>query len=148
MTSQPMVILLAEDDEGHANLIQRNLKRAGVANEIAHVRDGQEALDFVGRRGTKGERATELPLVLLLDINMPRVNGIEVLQVMKAQAATASIPVIMLTTADDPKEVERCYRLGCVAYVAKPIPYDDFVETVKRIGNFLGIVRVPSPAAS
>jgi CheY-like chemotaxis protein len=147
MTSEPMVIVLAEDDEGHASLIERNLKRAGVANEIAHVRDGQEALDYIGRRGAYGERAIDLPLVVLLDINMPRVNGIDVLRQMKTDAATAKIPVIMLTTTDDPIEVERCYRLGCSAYVTKPVPYEGFVETVKRIGNFLGIVRVPGSMA-
>jgi CheY-like chemotaxis protein len=147
MTEEPMTIVLAEDDEGHASLIQRNLKRNGVSNQVVHVRDGQEALDYVCRRGPHERRATGLPLVLLLDINMPRLNGVDVLRQLKTDAATAKIPVIILTTTDDPLEIERCYRLGCSAYVTKPVPYEGFAETVKRIGNFLGIVRVPGSMA-
>jgi CheY-like chemotaxis protein len=143
MTREPIVILLAEDDDGHACLIQRNLVRADVANDIVHVRDGQAALDYVCRRGVHEARPTRGPLVLVLDINMPRVDGVEVLRQIKTDAATATIPVIMLTTTDDPMEVDRCYQLGCSAYITKPIQYEGLAETVKRLGNFLGIVQVP-----
>jgi CheY-like chemotaxis protein len=88
-------------------------------------------------------RLTRGPLVLVLDINMPRVDGVEVLRQIKTDAATATIPVIMLTTTDDPQEVDRCYRLGCSAYITKPIQYEGLAETVKRLGSFLGIVQVP-----
>ena len=113
MKVEHLVILLAEDDDGHAQLILRNLKRAGVANEIVRVRDGQEALDFVRSQGAFADRPSNGPLLLLLDINMPRVDGIGVLQALKTDPLTAQMPVIMLTTTDDPREVERCYQLGC-----------------------------------
>jgi CheY-like chemotaxis protein len=140
-----LVILLAEDDDGHAQLIRRNLKRAGVANEIVHVTDGQQALDYLSRRGASAERAGEPPLLLLLDINMPRVNGIEVLKAVKANPATAKLPVIMLTTTDDPREVDKCYQLGCSVYITKPVKYDEFAEALKRLGMFLEIIQVPAP---
>lgn len=143
MPGEPLVILLAEDDEGHALLIKRNLERAGIANEIVHVADGQEALDFVHCAGAYSERVLNGPLLLVLDINMPRVDGVQVLTQIKAAAGTSKIPVIMLTTTDDPREVERCYELGCSVYVTKPVEYDAFVEAVRRLGLFLQVVRVP-----
>ncbi|HXG10726.1 MAG TPA: response regulator [Gemmataceae bacterium] len=143
MVSEPLTILLAEDDEGHASLVQRNLKRAGIANDVVHVKDGQEALDFIRREGPHASRPLNGPLLLLLDIKMPRVDGIEVLRRLKADARTAKIPVIMLTTTDDPREVQRCYELGCSVYVTKPVAYDQFIEAIKRLGLFLSIVKVP-----
>jgi CheY-like chemotaxis protein len=143
MLSEPLVILLAEDDEGHATLVRRNLQRAGLANEIVHVRDGQAALEFVHGTGGYSGRSPGGPLMLVLDIRMPRIDGIEVLRRLKADAATAKIPVVMLTTTDDPREVQRCYELGCSIYVTKPVAYDEFVEAIRRLGLFLAIVRVP-----
>ena len=143
MSNQPIVLLLAEDDQGHASLVKRNLQRAGVINEIFHVTDGQEALDFLRREGTYVGRTPNGPLLLLLDINMPRVDGVEVLRQVKADTSTARTPVIMLTTTDDPREVERCYQLGCSVYITKPVEYEPFVEAVQRLGLFLQIVNVP-----
>jgi CheY-like chemotaxis protein len=140
VSDEPLVIVLAEDDDGHAQLIQRNMKRAGVGNEVVRVRDGQEALDFVQGRGPHPRPAR---LLLLLDINMPRVDGVEVLRRLKQDPATARIPVIMLTTTDDPREVARCYEVGCSVYVTKPVRYEDFVEALTRLGMFLSIVQVP-----
>ena len=144
MSSEPIVILLAEDDDGHASLIQRNLKRAGVSNQVVRVRDGQEALDYLYCRGAYANRLQPVPMLLLLDINMPRVDGVGVLRALKADPAMAQIPAIMLTTTDDPREVERCYQLGCSVYIAKPIKYDDFVEALTRLGMFLEIIKVPA----
>jgi CheY-like chemotaxis protein len=144
MSSNPLVILLAEDDDGHASLIQRNLRRAGVSNAIARVRDGQEALDYLYCRGPYAGRPHEAPLLLLLDINMPRVDGVEVLRTIKADRDLAQVPAIMLTTTDDPREVERCYQLGCSVYIAKPVRYEDFVDALTRLGMFLEIIKVPS----
>jgi CheY-like chemotaxis protein len=143
MASEPLIIVLAEDDEGHANLIQRNLKRAGITNELVHVKDGQEVLDYLRCEGAYQGRVPRGPLLLLLDIRMPRVDGVEVLRQMKARESTSKVPVIMLTTTDDPREIERCYQLGCSVYITKPVNYDDFVEAVKRLGLFLNIVKVP-----
>lgn len=144
MTPVPLRILLAEDDDGHASLIQRNLSRAGITNEVVRVRDGQEALDYLRRAGPHAGRPRDRPLLLLLDIKMPRVDGIEVLRQVRGEPEHANIPVIMLTTTDDPREVQRCYELGCSVYVTKPIAYDEFVEAIRRLGLFLSIVKVPS----
>lgn len=138
-----LLIVLAEDDDGHATLVQRNLARSGIINRVVHVRDGGQALDFVRREGTYADRKLEGSLLLLLDIKMPRVDGIEVLQRLKADARTASIPVIMLTTTDDPREVRHCYEIGCSVYVTKPVRYDDFAEALHRLGLFLSVVKVP-----
>ena len=145
MTHEPLQILLAEDDDGHAILIQRNLKRAGFVNRVVRVRDGQEALDLVRGKGDTTPPGTQF--LLLLDINMPRIDGIEVLRQLKADPRTARTPVIMLTTTDDPREVERCYQLGCSVYITKPVQYEDFVEALKRLGMFLEIVKLPSAPA-
>ena len=139
-----MVILLAEDDPGHASLVRRNLRRAGIVNEIVHVADGRAALDYVFREGAYAGREPHGPLLLVVDINMPVVDGVEVLRRVKAEEATAKLPVIMLTTTDDPREVERCYALGCSVYIVKPVEYEGFVEAVRRLGLFLQVVEVPT----
>jgi CheY-like chemotaxis protein len=143
MRDEALVILLAEDDDGHAQLIQRNLRRAGVSNEIVRTRDGQEALDYLYRKGAFAGRAQKAPLLLLLDINMPRVDGIGVLKTIKADPQLAQVPTIMLTTTDDPREVDRCYQLGCSVYITKPVKYEDFVDAITRLGMFLEIIKVP-----
>jgi len=143
ITPEPLVILLAEDDEGHALLVKRNLLRAGIANEVIHVCDGQAALNYVSRTGEYASRKRSGPLLLVLDINMPKVDGVEVLARIKADEATAKIPVIMLTTTDDPREVDRCYELGCSVYITKPVQYEAFVEAVKRLGLLLQVAQVP-----
>jgi CheY-like chemotaxis protein len=146
MPSQPLVIVLAEDDPGHASLVRKNLKRSGIVNEVVHVPDGRQALDYVRREGDFAGRGPAGPLLLVLDINMPRVDGVEVLRQVKADPATAKVPVIMLTTTDDPREVERCYELGCSVYVTKPVEYEPFVEAIQRLGLFLQVVAVPPEA--
>ena len=138
-------IILVEDDDGHATLVERNLRRAGLANGFMRLKDGQEALDYLFGE-TRDDSA--LSSVLLLDIKMPRVDGIEVLRRLKADPRTAMIPVIMLTTTDDPREVEKCYQLGCNVYVTKPVEYDSFVDAVKRLGLFLQVVKIPGNAGS
>ncbi|MDB5295853.1 MAG: Two-component response regulator [Phycisphaerales bacterium] len=149
MTVQPVHIILTEDDDGHASLVERNLKRAGLANGFTRLRDGQEAVEyFHGPDAKLPSGCTANNCVLLLDINMPRVDGVEVLRRLKSDPRTSSLPVIMLTTTDDPREVERCYALGCNVYVTKPVEYESFVEAVKRLGFFLQVVKLPAPAAA
>ncbi|HEY1190705.1 MAG TPA: response regulator [Gemmata sp.] len=143
MPERELVILLAEDDEGHAYLVQQNLRDAGLANIVVHVPDGQAALDYIHCAGEHQNRVPNGPLLLLLDINMPRVDGVEVLRRLKADPKTDQLPVIMLTTTDDPREVKRCYELGCASYVTKPVEYDRFVEAIRRLGLFLAIVKIP-----
>ncbi|MEW6353510.1 MAG: response regulator [Pseudomonadota bacterium] len=143
-TSSPTTILLADDDDGHAMLIQRNLRRAGITNEIIRAVDGQEALEYVyGTGAHAGINYT--PLFILLDINMPRMDGIQTLTQLKADARTKNIPIVMLTTTDDPREIERCYQAGCSLYVTKPVEYDAFCDVIQRLGLFLQIVRVSEP---
>lgn len=144
MGTEPLLIVLAEDDDGHASLVQRNLERAGLANGLHRLKDGQEALDFVRGEGDfAGRNTSQQPVLLLLDIKMPRVDGVEVLRQVKSDPKTALIPVIMLTTTDDPREIQRCYELGCSVYITKPVDYQGFVEAIRRLGLFLQVVRVP-----
>ena len=142
MNRESLVIVLAEDDLGHAELIQRNLKRSGFQNEIVHLTDGQLALDYIFCQGAYSERHANGPLLLLLDIKMPRVDGVDVLRQLKADERSQAIPVIILTTTDDPREIERCYELGCSVYITKPLDYEAFVEAVRRLGLFLQVVTV------
>lgn len=147
MRRDALTILLAEDDDGHAALVERNLRRAGVTNHIARVRDGQEALDYVRAEGAHAHRQPGGPLLMLLDIRMPRLDGVEVLRQLKAEPPTCGIPVIMLTTADNPHEITRCYELGCSVYVRKPVSYDELVDALRRLSLFLSIVTVPDEAS-
>jgi CheY-like chemotaxis protein len=143
MATVPMNIVLAEDDDGHATLIQRNLERVGLVNGFTRLKDGQEALDFLLAQGAYAGRPVGEMTLLLLDINMPRVDGVEVLRRLKADERTAGMPVIILTTTDDPREIERCYRLGCNVYITKPVDYQAFIEAIHRLGLFLQVVQVP-----
>jgi CheY-like chemotaxis protein len=143
MATIPLQIILAEDDDGHATLIRRNLERVGLVNGCTRLRDGQEALDYIFGHGDYTGRPVSDTALLLLDIKMPRVDGTEVLRRLRADPRTARMPVIMLTTTDDPREVERCYQLGCNVYITKPIDYQAFIEAVKRLGLFLQVVQVP-----
>jgi CheY-like chemotaxis protein len=135
-------ILLAEDDDGHARLVEKNLARVGFVNRIHRVHDGQEALDYVFRQGDYEHRDADGPLLILLDVKMPRVDGVEALARIKGDARTSMLPIIMLTTTDDPREVQRCYELGCNVYITKPMAYEAFVEAIHRLGLFLQVVTV------
>ena len=146
MSGEPLTIILAEDDDGHAHLIHKNLERAGLVNGFTRVRDGQEALDLIRGEGEHAGNGLSGRCLLLLDINMPRVDGVEVLRRIKADSELASTPVIMLTTTDDPREIDRCYKLGCNVYITKPVAYEQFVEAIRQLGLFLQVVKVPEAA--
>jgi CheY-like chemotaxis protein len=143
MAAEPILIVLVEDDDGHATLVERNLTRVGVANSLLRLKDGQEALEFLDAQKNDPKRKSQ-PILLLLDIELPRMDGVEVLRQIKADPQTSLIPVIMLTTTDDPREIERCYELGCSVYVTKPVDYQAFVEAINRLGLFLQVVRIPN----
>ena len=140
MNVESVTIICVEDDDGHATLIERNMRRAGLANSFVRLKDGQEALDYF----RDGNCPAAAACVLLLDIKMPRVDGIEVLRQIKEDPKTASMPVIMLTTTDDPREIDRCYQLGCNVYITKPVEYEPFIDAVKRLGLFLQVVKLPN----
>jgi CheY-like chemotaxis protein len=138
-----VVILIADDDAGHARLIEKNLARAGLHNPTQRFEDGQQALDFFFGKRTTPRRRPDAAYLLLLDIRMPKVDGVEVLRRMKEDRELRKIPVIMLTTTDDPREVDRCHALGCNSYIVKPVDYEKFAEAIKNLGLFISLVRIP-----
>ncbi|MCP4406010.1 MAG: response regulator [bacterium] len=137
-----MVVLIAEDDDGHAVLIEEGLKESGVCNPIIRFSNGEEAWHFLSGTGDKDVRDPNKAYLLLLDIRMPRMDGIEVLKRMKGNEELKEVPVMMLTTTDDPREVEQCYQLGCNVYITKPVDFGGFTETLKRLGLFIQIVKI------
>jgi CheY-like chemotaxis protein len=141
---QAVHILLVEDDPGHARLIEKNLRRANITNDIAILTDGQQAIDYLFKEGKFAESNHSAPLLILLDLNLPVLDGYQVLQRMKQDPRTKRIPVIMLTTTDDAREVARCYDLGCNVYITKPVNYDQFSEAIRKIGLFLSVVSIPN----
>ncbi len=142
MTPLP-TILIVEDDEGHAILIRENLQVAELPNPIVHFRDGQAVLDFL----FQSRPAANESFLVLLDIRMPKVDGIEVLRRLKADPELRKISVIMLTTTDDTREVERCHQLGCSVYIQKPVDYDKFAEAIRRLGLFVPLLLLPPLSA-
>ncbi len=140
--TQAVTIVMIEDDEGHARLIEKNIRRAGVSNPIVHLRDGTGALDFLF--GTNAlARADHLPFMVLLDLNLPDMSGVDILKRVKADEQLRRIPVIVLTTTDDRAEIERCYDLGCNVYITKPLIYQDFTEAIRQLGLFLSVIQIP-----
>ena len=140
---EEVVILIVEDDDGHARLIEKNLRRASIKNEILRFADGQEILDFLFRQGEGRKREDVAAYLLLMDIRIPKLSGTEVLRRIKRDEELRRLPIIMLTTMDDPREVDVCHDLGCSHYIVKPVEYDKFVEVLGQLGLFLKIVRVP-----
>jgi len=143
MTELSQPILLVEDDPGHVLLIEKNLRRAGVTNEIIKLDDGGRAVEFLFREGEFAAASNPMPLLILLDLNLPVLNGLQVLQRIKADERTRRIPVVMLTTTDSQQEITRCYDLGCNIYIVKPVDYVKFSETIRNLGLFLSTVKTP-----
>lgn len=141
-----VTILLVEDDPGHARLIEKNLRRNNIANDIVKLDDGQKAVDFIFNSGEYADKSRPKPVLVLLDLNLPVLSGYQVLQRMKNDESTRHIPVVILTTTDDSREVQKCYDLGCNIYITKPVDYEQFTEAIRKIGLFLSIVQVPSGA--
>jgi CheY-like chemotaxis protein len=137
-------LLIAEDDEGHATLIRRNLKRAGLGEHSVYLKDGQELLDYVYKRAQFIARSPSEAVAIIADLNMPRLGGFEVLQRLKSDQELARIPVYVMTTTDNPAEIERCYELGAAAYLVKPLDYGVFSEMVRRLAEFLASIRLPA----
>jgi CheY-like chemotaxis protein len=136
----PITIILIEDDEGHARLIEKNLRRAGVTNRLVHFNNGRKALDyFFPQDGS----IPQMPMLIVLDLNLPEIDGHAIIEQLKTHPTTQTIPVIVLTTTDNSKEVERCYAMGCNVYMVKPVDYKSFVESIQKLGLLLTIVKVP-----
>lgn len=143
MNAVPVTILLIEDDPGHAKLIEKNVRRAGVANDIVHVADGTSALEHLFGRG---EAVKMDQMLVLLDLNLPDMSGLDILQRIKADPVLKRTPVIVLTTTDDKLEIQRCYDLGCNVYITKPVEYEGFAAAIRQLGLFLTVMRVPEAA--
>ena len=140
---QEVTILLVEDDPGHARLIEKNLRRSNITNDLLILTDGQQAIDYLFGEGEYVGTEHPARLLMLLDLNLPVLDGYQVLQRMKGDERTKHIPVIVLTTTDDAREVDRCYELGCNVYVTKPVDYEQFAEASRKLGLFLAVVTVP-----
>jgi CheY-like chemotaxis protein len=140
---RPLTILLVEDDEGHATLVRMNLADAGMHNPIEHFANGRSALRYVEREQA---RAQAKILVVLLDLNLPEIDGFEVLRQLKSNRNTQKIPVIVLTSTDDPKEINRCYEMGCNLFVRKPVDYARFAHAIHQLGSFLSVIELPTAA--
>jgi CheY-like chemotaxis protein len=136
-------ILLVEDDPKDVELTLNALSEYNLANEVVVARDGVEALDYLYRRETFSSRPEGNPVVILLDLKMPKMDGIQVLKRLKSDALMRLIPVVIITSSREDRDLEECYRLGVNAYVVKPVRFTDFVEAVKRIGAFWVLLNEP-----
>jgi CheY-like chemotaxis protein len=135
----PITLLLVEDDAGHARLIDKNLRRAGISNPIRAFSDGTSIMEAVDSPGF----AEGGPYLILLDLNLPDMSGADILATIKDNPRTKHIPVIVLTTTDDRGEMKRCYELGCSVYITKPVDYDAFANAIRQLGMFLSVIQVP-----
>ena len=145
--SNPVTIIMIEDDEGHARLIERNIRRSGVINEIVPFTSGTDALNYLfGKDGT-GRDHKGKALLILLDLNLPDTSGVDVLKRVKDNRNLRTTPVVVLTTTDDSHEIKRCYELGCNVYITKPVNYESFANAIRQLGLFFSVIQVP-PAAT
>jgi CheY-like chemotaxis protein len=138
---QPVNIVMIEDDEGHARLIERNIRRAGISNNVRHFLDGTTALDYIFN-GADGPTLNG-PALVLLDLNLPDMSGTDILAKIKASEKLKRTPVVVLTTTDDKVEIQRCYDLGCNVYITKPVNYEAFADAIRKLGLFLSVMQVP-----
>ena len=146
MNGVPVTILLVEDDPGHARLIEKNVRRAGVSNEIIPFGDGGSVLRYLFDDTAGATRMGHRPVLVLLDLNLPDMSGIDILSRIKSDDQLRRTPVIVLTTTDDKVEIQRCYDLGCNVYITKPVNYESFATAIRQLGLFLAVMQVPEPA--
>ena len=144
--STPVTIIMIEDDEGHARLIERNIRRSGVNNDIMSFTNGTDASHYLFGVDGSGLHHHGEALLILLDLNLPDMGGIEILQRVKENIHLKSTPVVVLTTTDDSQEIRRCYELGCNVYVTKPVNYESFANAIRQLGLFFSVIQVPAAA--
>jgi DNA-binding response OmpR family regulator len=142
MLPSAMTIVMIEDDEGHGRLIEKNIRRAGINNEILSFKTGESGMSYMLANASRPAKS----ILLLLDLNLPDISGIDILAELKKRKETSRIPIIILTTTDDREEVSRCYDLGCNVYLTKPVAFDSFAQAVRQLGLFLTIMQVPELA--
>ena len=136
----PVTIVMIEDDEGHARLIERNIRRAGVNNEIVPFANGTDALAFLF---DPAKNVASRHLLILLDLNLPDMTGIDILQKILADQQTMRSPVVVLSSNDDVREIQRCYDLGANVYITKPVNYEGFANAIRQLGLFFSVMQVP-----
>ena len=141
--TEPLIIAMIEDDDGHARLIEKNLRRAGVNNRIVTLPDGASASAFLFGPDGSGLVSKGKPILVLLDLNLPDMSGIDILTRLKRNEHLKSSPVIILTTTDDKAEIQRCYDSGCNVYITKPVDYQQFANAIQQLGMFMYVIQVP-----
>jgi len=145
--SKPVKIIMIEDDEGHARLIERNIRRSGVNNDVLPFTNGTDALRYLFGGDGSGLDHKGQALLILLDLNLPDMTGIDILRQVKENKYLKSTPVVVLTTTDDSVEIKRCYELGCNVYITKPVNDESFATAIRQLGLFFSVIQVP-PAAT
>jgi two-component system, response regulator len=145
MNQNSVDILLVEDNVDDAELAIRELKKHNMANNLVHVGDGEDALDFIFARGKyKDNRVIDqLPKLILMDIQMPKLNGIQVLEQIKTDERTKKIPVVMLTSSKEDPDIQKCYKLGANSYIVKPVNFEGFAQAVKHLGFYWLLLNQP-----
>ncbi|MFN4273885.1 MAG: response regulator [Aliihoeflea sp.] len=134
---------MIEDDEGHARLIEKNIRRAGVNNQIIPFTNGTDAMQYLMGSDGSGEVSAGRHLLVLLDLNLPDMTGVDILEKVKTNAHTKRSPVVVLTTTDDEREIQRCYDLGANVYITKPVEYESFANAIRQLGLFFSVIQVP-----
>ena len=140
---KPVSIIMIEDDEGHARLIEKNVRRAGVNNPITPFTNGTDALNYLLGPDGSGEASARRHLLILLDLNLPDMTGVAILEKVKSNAHLKRSPVVVLTTTDDQREIQRCYDLGANVYITKPVDYVGFANAIRQLGLFFSVMQVP-----
>lgn len=142
-SGKEVTIIMIEDDEGHARLIEKNVRRAGVNNEIVPFTNGTAALDYILGADRSGDVSQGRYLLILLDLNLPDMSGIDILEKVKSNQHTKRLPVVILTTTDDEREIQRCYDLGANVYITKPVEYESFANAIRQLGLFFSVMQIP-----
>jgi DNA-binding response OmpR family regulator len=142
--SEHVTIIMIEDDEGHALLIERNIRRAGVTNEILPFKNGTDAVRFLFGSDGSGSVNSGRALLILLDLNLPDMSGVDILKRVKENEHLKLTPVVVLTTTDDEREIKRCYDLGANVYITKPVNYESFANAIRQLGLFFSVIQVPA----
>jgi DNA-binding response OmpR family regulator len=137
--NKPVTIVMIEDDEGHARLIERNIRRSGINNEIVPFANGTDALKYLLGRDNKGAERDGAALLIL-----PDMSGLDILRQVKESQNLKCVPVVVLTTTDDSQEIKRCYELGCNVYITKPVNYENFAHAIRQLGLFFSVIQVPA----
>jgi len=143
---KPVTIVMVEDDEGHARLIEKNIRRAGVNNPVVPFANGTDALDFLLGKDRSGRVSAGRHMLILLDLNLPDMTGVDILETVKGNVHTKRTPVVVLTTTDDEREIQRCYDLGANVYITKPVDYENFANAIRQLGLFFSVIQVPETA--